>query len=92
MNFPESEIVMLIIAIGALIFMIRSRAHLRRLHRWRLLMLTYGVLMTGWCATLLEHAFSSNTWNAIEHVAYVLGAVLFAMWCWGGVRESEEPG
>jgi hypothetical protein len=90
MVFPENEIVMWILGTGVLIFIFRSLAHLRRLRWWGLLLLAYVLLVTGWCATLLEDIGNNEFWNTVEHTAYALGAVVFALWCWGGMQEAED--
>jgi hypothetical protein len=90
MTFPENEVVMMILSAGVLVFIVHARTHLRRIAWWRMLVLSYALLMAGWCATVVEHVTGSVVCNDIEHIAYALGAVVFAAWCWRGIRVVEE--
>ncbi len=87
---PENESVMLILGTGVLVFILATRSHLKRLRSWRLLVLGYILILTGWCATLAEHIVCADLFNYVEHAAYALGALVVAYWCWGGMRVNEE--
>ena len=88
--FPENETVMVILGAGVLVFILRTRPRFRHLRSWHLLVLAYCLILVGWCATLVEHVTGSDFFNYLEHTAYVVGALIVALWCWGGMGATEE--
>lgn len=86
----EIECAMLVLGIGVLAFAVSRLQSIRRLRHWRLLAASYSFLLIGWAATTLEALFAHESLNFIEHAAYVVGAILAAIWCWLGPRDLAE--
>ena len=82
----ENEIIMLLLGLGVLVFMVRSRAYLRHIPCKTLLVVAYGLQLTAWVATVLEGFIFPALLNGLEHVCYCAGAVVFACWCGGVTR------
>ncbi|MBW2172549.1 MAG: hypothetical protein JRF69_11350 [Deltaproteobacteria bacterium] len=88
----ESEIVMLIIGLGVLIFLLGNRQQLKRIPSGHFLLFAFHALLTGWVLTVLEGFFWGGLFNYLEHISYAVASFLLAVWCWkvvwrrGGAR------
>ncbi|MBN2476077.1 MAG: hypothetical protein JXB62_15810 [Pirellulales bacterium] len=78
----ENELVTLLLAVGALVFILSNGAGLRRLPMAPLFVSAYGVLVLGWCFTVLEGFFWDTALNYLEHACYAASSCLLALWCW----------
>ena len=87
----ENEVVMLIMGIGVMALILANRIHVKKIKFWRILVLSYTVLLTGWIFTVLEGFILENLLNISEHVCYMLSACLLITWCWKSAnREKKE--
>lgn len=78
----ESEVVMLALGFGVLLFALRQWSQLRRIPDWPLLFASFGLLVVSWTATVLETWFLPEPLNVLEHATLAVAAVLLACWCW----------
>ncbi len=78
----ENEVIMLLIAVGVLIFALISRPRLNRLPASRTLFAAFYVRLLGWVLTVLEGFVLGETLNLLEHGCYAISVTLLAAWCW----------
>jgi hypothetical protein len=76
----ENEVVMLILGFGVLLFILFNKVHLTRIHSWRLLLLSYCILLSGWLFTVLEEFFLATYLNYLEHISYCISSFLLIVW------------
>ncbi|HRX87077.1 MAG TPA: hypothetical protein P5572_18790 [Phycisphaerae bacterium] len=88
---PHDEFIMMGVGFVAVGIALAHRRHLARIRHVRLLTTGFGVLLLAWIATGAEHLVLPDLLNLVEHVGYLLGAVLVASWCWLRYRSAEEP-
>jgi hypothetical protein len=88
--FPsESELVLLLLGVGILIFMSANRSRLARLPSRGLFITAFHVLVLGWVLTVLEGLFLQDILNAAEHACYATSSLLIAVWCWRAFVRRE---
>ncbi len=78
----QNEIILLLLGVGALIFLVGNRARLRRLPAVKTLRLGFYVLLVGWILTNLEAFLLADLLNVLEHGCYVVSAIVLAVWSW----------
>lgn len=78
----EYELVVLILAIGILIFIFGKRSNFKRIYDYKTLLGAFYFLFIGFLATVLESFFFNTTFNYLEHVCYVISSILILIWCW----------
>jgi hypothetical protein len=88
----ENEVVMLILGVGVLFFILLNKVHLTKIYSWRLLVLSYCILLSGWIFTVLEEFFLGTYLNYLEHISYGISSILLIIWCWRSpfVGRGEE--
>lgn len=78
--FDERELTVLFSALllaGATAYF---RRDLRRVPHWRSLLGGLAFLVLGSAATILEHFWAYDVFNAIEHVCYLLQSAMLLLW------------
>ena len=81
----ENEVVMLLLAIGVLIFILVNRRLIMRIQAARLLVAAFYVLLAAYVLTVPEdpapQEYLRDLLNLLEHSCYAANSVLIAMWC-----------
>ena len=81
----ENEVVMLLLAIGVLIFILVNRRLIMRIRAARVLVAAFCVLLAAYVLTVLEDLKPlqpmGNLLNFLEHLCYAVSSVLIALWC-----------
>ncbi|MCF8024638.1 MAG: hypothetical protein K9K82_04015 [Desulfobacteraceae bacterium] len=78
----ENEIVMLALGLGVYFFVVAYQPRLERIFEWKLLRLSYLLLLAAWIFTILEGFFLPRTFNIAEHLGYASSTAVLAVWCW----------
>jgi len=90
----DNEVVMLIMGAGVFGFVWLNYPRVKRIYAWKWLILSFYLMMAGWCFTILEGFFMSDISNYLEHICYFLSALILAYWCrliMVEKREDPEP-
>lgn len=77
----DNEVIMLLMAIGVLIFILVNRRLIMRIRAARVLVAAFCVLLAGYVLTVLEGFFQEDLLNFLEHLCYAASSVLIALWC-----------
>jgi len=77
----ENEVVMLLMAIGVLIFILFNRPQIMRIEAAGLLVTAFCILVIGYVFTVIEGFLLLSLFNFLEHVCYAGSSVLIALWC-----------
>jgi hypothetical protein len=88
----ENEIVMLMLGIGASVFILVNRLQLNRLPSSNILLAGFSAALMGWILTVLEGFFVEGLLNILEHMCYAASSLLVAVWCWRAFGAAEETG
>jgi hypothetical protein len=86
----ENEIVMMILGIGVLILILRNKDHIKRITSWKTMTGAYYMLLFGWLFTILEGYFMGYYMNILEHICYLISAILLMIWCWRATITHKE--
>ncbi len=86
----ENEVVMLLMAIGVLIFILSNRRQIMRIEAAGLLVTAFCILLVGYVFTVLEGAFLEALLNFFEHACYAGSSVLIALWCMKVFKRKES--
>ncbi len=86
----ENEVVMLLMAIGVLIFILFNRRQIMRIEAAGLLVTAFCILLVGYVFTVLEGFFLSALLNFLEHACYAGSSVLIALWCMKVFKPKES--
>ena len=86
----DNEVVMLLMAIGVLIFILVNRRLIMRIEAARVLVAAFCVLLAAYVFTVLEGFFLSTLFNFLEHACYAASSVLIAIWCMKVFKEKES--
>lgn len=78
----ENEILTLLFGLGTFVFAALNLGRLRSIPHGGLFLTGFCMVLPGWMATLFDQLFWGELFNAIEHVAYALAMVIFALWTW----------
>ena len=85
-----NEVVMLLMAIGVLIFILFNRRQIMRIEAAGLLVTAFCVLLAGYVLTVLEGFFLEDLFNFLEHLCYTGSSVLIALWCMKVFKRKES--
>ncbi len=88
----ENEIVMLLLGIGASIFILVNRLQLNRLPSSNILLAGFSAALMGWALTVLEGFLVAGLLNILEHMCYAASSLLMAVWCWRAFGAAKETG
>ncbi len=86
----DNEVVMLLMAIGVLIFILVNRRLIMRIEAARVLVAAFCVLLAAYVLTILEGFFQEDLLNFLEHLCYAASSVLIAMWCMKVFKRKES--
>ncbi|NLD37590.1 MAG: hypothetical protein GX654_12050 [Desulfatiglans sp.] len=88
----ENELVMLLLSLGVAVFIILKRHKFRQFFGWKLLFTAFLFFTTGCICTVLETLFFNNLLNHLEHICYLINALMIMMWCFRaiGVRGGKN--
>ena len=78
----QNEIIMLLLAIGCMIFILVNRQKVNRIPVAKTLIAGFYLLLAGYVLTILEGLFWNDILNVLEHICYSASAILMAVWCW----------
>ena len=86
----ENEVVMLLMAIGVLIFILVNHRLIMRIVAARVLVAAFCVLLAAYVLTVLEGFFLGDLLNFLEHACYAGSSVLIALWCMKVFKRKES--
>ncbi len=89
----ENEVVMLLMAIGVLIFILVNRRLIMRIEAARVLVAAFCVLLAAYVLTVLEGFFREDLearLNLLEHLCYAVSSFLIALWCTKVFKPKES--
>jgi hypothetical protein len=86
----ENEVVMLLLGVGVLIFILGNLERLKRLPSYKILIVSFSLLLAGWVLTVLEGIFWEKILNFVEHLCTAVSSVLVAVWCWKVFSDRKE--
>jgi hypothetical protein len=78
----ESEITTLVLAFGALLFILSYRGMMGNAARPKVLLVAYLFAFGAWLLTVLEGLWWGQILNLLEHVCYATSSILIGYWCW----------
>jgi len=78
--FHESEIVMLLLGAGVLVFILGNLLKLKRIPSSNFFICGFYLLFAGWIATALEGFFWHAFLNYFEHICYTGSSLLMLVW------------
>ena len=78
----QNEIIMLLLAIGCMIFILANKQKVNRIPVSKTLIAGFYLLLAGYVLTILEGLFWNEFLNLMEHICYSASAILMAVWCW----------
>jgi len=87
--FQENEVVMFILGIAVFVFMVLNRNHFIRIHSWKTLKWGYFILLAGWFFTILEGLILEFYLDVLEHLCYLISALMVVIWCWKSAFKSD---
>ncbi len=85
----KNEFVMLMLAIGVLIFIVGNRFLRKKLMVSKILIGGFLAFFIGWVATVLDGLFWGQFLNLLGHLCYLTGSVLIVIWCWKTLGKKE---
>ena len=78
----QNEVVMLLLGLGVLLFILGNRSNIRRIPSGGILTASLVMFLVGVVLTILEGFFLTDLLNVLEHLCYLVSAMLMALWCW----------
>lgn len=78
----QTEVLLLLLAAGVVVFAVANRPRLRRLPAHRTLLAALYLVTAGWTLTNLEGLLLPRLLNVLEHLCYAASSVTIAVWCW----------
>ncbi len=86
----DNEVVMLLMAIGVLIFILVNRRLIMRIEAAGVLVAAFCVLLAAYVLTVLEGFFLGDLLNFLEHLCYAASSVLIALWAMKVFKPKES--
>jgi MFS superfamily sulfate permease-like transporter len=86
----ENEMVMLVLGLGVLILIQRTRRQLKRVPSSNIVISGFYVLLAAWVLTVLEGFYCRELFNFLEHTCYAVSSLLVATWCWKALGRGRE--
>jgi uncharacterized membrane protein YdcZ (DUF606 family) len=81
---------MLLLGSGVFIFIIINRQKLKRFSSWKIIAASFYTFLGGILFTVLESFFLHELLNFLEHLFYMVSALLLAVWCHHFSRQESE--
>jgi hypothetical protein len=78
----ESKFMVLLIAMGVLVFLYLNWTNLKPLRTRKVLAASFCSLVAGSILSVLEELFWGDTLNVLQHACFSLSAVLLVIWSW----------
>lgn len=78
----EKEVIIFLFATGVLLFVLVKRGQLRRLPAGVFLLAGFYSFWAGWGFTVVESLCWPILFNYLEHISYLVGSILIAVWSW----------
>jgi hypothetical protein len=95
----KRDVLILLLAVGALTFAVANRPRLRLLPAWKLIWASFCLALSGWSLSALQALFLRDEVVFLEHASYAASSVLAAAWCWKvfaarreGARDVDRNG
>jgi hypothetical protein len=89
-GIQESEVLVLLLGLGALVFCLVNWRRLKALPGWGLLSASYCCLLVAWVLTVLEGVLWGWTLNLLEHIGYLAASALAAVWAISALGFKRE--
>ena len=86
----ENELVVFLQGIALLVFFLGGGTRIKQLMKWRVFLLSYGLLSAGWVFTVAKGFVFYTVCNFLEHVFYAAGSLTLAFWCWSVFQKEGE--
>jgi hypothetical protein len=86
----EDEIIMLVLGVGALLFIIINYARLKHYPSINTLITGFCFSLLAWMLTVLEGFLLETALNFAEHFCYLASAVCVALWMYKTLATSKE--
>ncbi len=86
-----NELAMAVLALGVLVFVIKYFSQLKEIRGWKILLSSYIAFIFACFFTLIEEFYAHDLNNFIEHSCYMIGSILFALWCWRFSVDGGKP-
>ena len=86
----ENEIVMVLLGLGVMFFVVGYLSKFKSLPEWKILVAGFVIFFLGWIMTILEGTEANDTFNYLEHLCYMAGSILLAVWCWKVFGRGNE--
>ena len=91
-GLDQRDVLILLLAAGALIFAVANRPRLRLLPAWRVLWASFCCALAGWTLSVLQALLLRDQLMFLEHLSYAASSVLGAVWCWIVFAARQEEG
>lgn len=91
MTFAENEIVSLLLSLGILLFFLANLGRIRQIDGYHYLLGSFLAYITAMIFTLLETVAVEQALNFLEHLGYLVSAVLLAAWIARLARPERDP-
>lgn len=75
-----SELIMLALGIGTLLFLYVYRKKVKRIKGWQMLVTGFSFLVASWIFTNLETYILAGPLNFVEHLFNTIGVIIFVIW------------
>lgn len=79
--FQESELIALFISLCVIILGIIYNKHLKSVPHYKMLVLAFMLYSLSLISTVAEGFLLFAMFNAIEHISYLLSALMLFIWC-----------
>jgi hypothetical protein len=90
LGVAHDELIMLIISLVVVIQIIAGFRFLRWLRFRVLLLCSFAFLLLSAFCTVAESLFLPEVLNYIEHLSFMISAILLAVWCWYVFANKKE--
>lgn len=78
----QNELITMLVGLGVVFYIIINKGRLRSIQGFRILVVAYMILFTGWILTIAEGFLLGTLFNVLEHLCYAASSTLVAVWCW----------
>ena len=80
-RMTEDEVLMLIISAAVIVEIVATFGYLRRIPHPFLILGSFAAFVLGSLFTVAEGFFWAASFNVLEHLSVMTGAILLALWC-----------
>jgi hypothetical protein len=86
----ESEVTMLILGLVVLVFMFMRYSDLKRIPWFKILTISFCLLIISFIATVVEGIFWEAYINLLEHFCGALSSIFVTVWFWKVFAKGKE--